>query len=81
MNRGVSNTPLIRLREWLAFLIAPWLRVRYSEHYDRALGDLAEVAYGSREAIWTSSTTLVDVALRRQREAVRAPFFIGKWPT
>lgn len=55
------------LRERIAFWIAPWLQRRYSEQYDRAFADLAEVAYGKRDAIWTSPTTLVHVALREAR--------------
>ncbi len=54
-------------REWLAFKIAPWTFVPYREEREEAFKDLAEVAYGSREAIWTSPGVLVREALRRKR--------------
>lgn len=53
-----------RFREWLALRIAPWLYVPYREEREEAFRELAEVAYGSRDAIWTSPTTLVRTALR-----------------
>ena len=56
-----------RLREWLAFKIAPWVYVPYREEREEAFRDLAEVAYMSRDAIWTSPRTLVAVALRESR--------------
>jgi len=51
-------------REWLALKIAPWLYVPYREDRDEAFRDLAEVAYLSRDAVWTSPRTLVATALR-----------------
>jgi hypothetical protein len=56
-----------RFREWLAYKIAPWTYVPYREEREAAFGDLAELAYGSRDAIWTSPRTLVSVALREAR--------------
>jgi len=56
-----------QFREWLALKIAPWLYVPYREAREEAFRDLAEVAYGSRDAIWTSPRVLVDVALRERR--------------
>lgn len=53
-----------RLREWVALKIAPWLFVPYAKEREEAFRDLAEVAYGSRDAIWTSPRVLVDVALK-----------------
>lgn len=57
-----------RRRERLALKIAPWLGRRYEPAWDEALEDLAEIAYGRRNAIWTSPCVLVDVALRNTRE-------------
>lgn len=52
-----------RLREVVALWLAPWLYVPHREDREEAFKDLAEVAYGSREAIWTSSRVLVKTAL------------------
>lgn len=60
-----------RLREWLAYRIAPWTYVPYREAREEAFRDLAEVAYGSRDAIWTSPRTLVSSALREARWSTR----------
>lgn len=68
---STESKPSIRLREWLALKIAPWLYVPYREDREEAFRDLAEVAYGSRDAIWTSPRTLVDVALREARSPSR----------
>ena len=54
---------LRRGREWLALRIAPWLYVPYREDREEAFRDLAEVAYLSRDAVWTSPRTLVKTAL------------------
>jgi hypothetical protein len=51
------------LREKIALRIAPWLYVPYREDREEAFKDLAEVAYGSREAVWTSPRVLVKSAL------------------
>lgn len=59
-----------RLRERLALWVAPWLYVPYPEARDEAFRDLALVAYGSRDAVWTSPTTLVKTALRETRNEV-----------
>ncbi len=56
-----------RFREWLAFKIAPWAYVPYREEREEAFKDLAEVAYLSREAVWTSPRVLVKTALERER--------------
>lgn len=63
MNALAGTT--LHLREWLALKIAPWLFVPYREDREEAFRDLAEVAYGSRDAIWTSPRTLVCTALRK----------------
>jgi hypothetical protein len=54
-----------RFREWLAFKIAPWVYVPYREDREEAFRELAEIAYGSRDAIWTSPQVLVHSALRK----------------
>jgi hypothetical protein len=51
------------LREKIALRIAPWLYVPYREDREEAFKDLAEVAYGSREAVWMSLSRL-----REQRD-------------
>lgn len=56
-----------RLRERLAYKIAPWVYVPYREDREEAFRDLAEVAYGSRDAAWTSPGVLVKTALREAR--------------
>ena len=56
-----------RFREWLAYKIAPWVYVPYREDREEAFRDLAEVAYGSREAVWTSPRVLVKSALESAR--------------
>jgi hypothetical protein len=56
-----------RFREWLAFKIAPWTFVPYREEREEAFKDLAEVAYKSREAVWTSPRVLVKSALDAKR--------------
>ena len=58
---------LVRLRERIAFAIAPWVYVPYREDREEAFRDLAEVAYGSRTAVWTSPRVLVNTALRKAR--------------
>lgn len=58
------------LREWFALKIAPWLYVPYRQEREEAFRDLAEVAYTSRDAIWTSPRTLVAVALREARRGL-----------
>lgn len=60
-----------RLREQLALRIAPWLHVPYREEREEALRDLAEIAYLSRDAVWTSPRVLVHCALT---EASRAGY-------
>lgn len=52
-----------RFREWLAYKIAPWVYVPNREAREEAFRDLAEVAYGSRDAVWTSPRVLVHSAL------------------
>ena len=51
------------LRERIALRIAPSLYVPYRYARDEAFRDLAEVAYGSRDAVWTSPRVLVKTAL------------------
>jgi len=63
----------VNIREWLAFRIAPWVYVPYREEREEAFRDLAEIAYGSRDAIWTSPRVLVSVALRHEAEQARTP--------
>ena len=58
-------------REWLALKIAPWLYVPYREDREEAFRDLAEVAYLSRDAVWTSPRTLVAKALEEARRTAR----------
>jgi hypothetical protein len=50
-------------RERLALWIAPWLYVPYRDDREEAFKDLAEVAYLSRDAVWTSPRVLVRTAL------------------
>lgn len=57
-------------RSWLALKIAPWLFVPRREERDEAFKMLAEVAYGSRDAVWTSPQTLVRTALQRRAETI-----------
>lgn len=57
----------VGFREWLAYKIAPWVYVPYREDREEAFRDLAEVAYGSREAVWTSPRVLVKTALEYAR--------------
>ncbi len=61
------------LREWIAFKIAPWVYVPHRNERDEAFKRLAEIAYGSRDAIWTSPKVLVKVALEEhvRRAGVR----------
>lgn len=54
---------LTRWRERIALWIAPSLYVPYREDREEAFRDLAEIAYLSRDAIWTSPRTLVRTAL------------------
>lgn len=56
-----------RFREWLAFTIAPWVYVPYREEREEAFRDLAEIAYGSRNAVWTSPQVLVQTAVQHVR--------------
>lgn len=71
--------PFSSCREWIALKIAPWLFVPYREDREEAFKMLAEVAYGSRDAVWTSPTVLAECALeyaagKRTRSAVdKAP--------
>jgi len=58
---------LFQFREWLAFKIAPWVYVPHREEREEAFRDLAEIAYLSRDAIWTSPRVLVQTALREAR--------------
>jgi hypothetical protein len=59
-------------REWVALKIAPSLYVPYREDREEAFRDLAEVAYLSRDAVWTSPRTLVKAALREAaRQALK----------
>jgi hypothetical protein len=71
-----------RWREALALRLAPWLGYHgptqdpelAAKAHDRqeALETLAEVAYGSRRAAWTSHQVLVSVALEQaRREGLR----------
>lgn len=69
-----------QLRERLALKIAPWLGRRWEPQWDEALADLAEVAYGARDAIWTSPRVLVDKALERTREQESGRYFLGRMP-
>jgi hypothetical protein len=57
-------TIINRLRERLAYLIAPWVEIPYREDREEAFRDLAEIAYGRRDAIWTSPRVLVKTAIR-----------------
>lgn len=57
---------LTRLREWIAFKIAPWVYVPYREAREDAFRELAHVAYGSRDAVWASPMTLVKTALAHE---------------
>ncbi len=41
-------------RERVALWLAPWLYVSYPEAREDASRELAFVAYGSRDAVWTS---------------------------
>lgn len=50
-------------------------RAIHDEQLDEALHDLAEVAYGARDAIWTSPRTLVKAALT---QAEGAGFVAGR---
>jgi hypothetical protein len=52
------------LRERLALWLAPWLYVPHREEREEAFRDLAEVAYLSRDAPWTSPRVLVKTALQ-----------------
>lgn len=55
------------LRERLAYAIAPWTYVPYREEREEAFRDLAEIAYMSRDAVWTCPRVLVKSALREAR--------------
>jgi hypothetical protein len=55
------------IRERIALKIAPSLYVPYRHDREEAFKDLAEVAYGSRDAVWTSPRTLVRTALEYAR--------------
>jgi hypothetical protein len=54
---------MTRVRERIALWVAPWLYVPHREQREEAFKDLAEVAYCSRDAVWTSPRTLVHTAL------------------
>lgn len=54
-------------RERVAFAIAPWVYVPHREEREEAFKMLAEVAYGSRDAVWTSPKVLVKSALEYAR--------------
>jgi hypothetical protein len=56
-----------RVRERVALWLAPWLYVPYREEREEAFGMLSTVAYGSREAVWTSPRVLVFRALAVER--------------
>lgn len=56
------------LRERIALRIAPWLYVPHREEREQAWRDLAEVAYLSRDAVWTSPRVLVKTALEVARD-------------
>lgn len=60
-----------QIRERLALLLAPWLYVPYRYDREEAFRDLAEVAYGSRDAVWTSPRVLVKTAMRQARDESR----------
>lgn len=64
--RTMSDT-VRDVRQRVALWIAPWLFVPYPEAREEAFRELALVAYGSRDAVWTSPTTLVRTALREAR--------------
>lgn len=61
-----------RLRERVALRLAPWLYVPYREDREEAFRDLAEVAYGSRDAVWTSPRVLAQTAMQESRRQGRA---------
>lgn len=63
MSEVRKSESLFAFRNWLALKIAPWLFVPYPEHREEAFKMLAHVAYGSRDAVWTSPTTLARVAM------------------
>jgi hypothetical protein len=54
-------------RERLAFAIAPWVYVPYREEREEAFKDLAEIAYLSRDAVWTSPRVLIKAAMENAR--------------
>lgn len=58
---------MVRLRERIALWLAPWLYVPYREDREEAFKTLAEVAYLSRDAAWTSPCVLVKTALEQAR--------------
>ncbi len=62
-----ARESLYQFREWLAFKIAPWVYVPHREEREEAFRDLAEIAYLSRDAVWTSPRVLVRTALREAR--------------
>jgi hypothetical protein len=66
----------VTLRERIALRIAPSLYVPYRHDRDEAFKDLAEIAYLSRDAVWTSPRVLVKTALaehaRRENRELRA---------
>lgn len=60
------------VRERLALWLAPWLYVPHREDREEAFRMLAEVAYGSRDAVWTSPRVLVRTALDQSWRRGRA---------
>lgn len=75
----MRTEPLLDAREKVALWLAPWLYVPYREAREEAFRDLAEVAYGSREAVWTSPRVLVKTALREARPGIGAPFYPARF--
>jgi hypothetical protein len=68
---------LKRVRERLALALAPWLYVPYRTEREEAFKDLAEVAYLSRDAVWTSPRVLVRTAL--EQAAMTPPTQVRSW--
>lgn len=83
VRRRAETVDMYARREWLALRIAPWLGRRYEREWEEALGTLAEIAYGSRKAVWTSPRVLVKAALEETRfrsTHLRTDDFLGSRP-
>lgn len=74
----MTPSHLTRIRERVALAVAPWLYVPYREDREEAFRDLAEIAYLSRDAVWTSPRTLVRTALEEAGRRGASQWLMGE---